>query len=248
MNLYRVLPPPSETIPFDHEEDRLAVLATLDPPRLPWVRAIMVTTSQGEYRGSNGTSAGLTKGADRTLLGLYRKSASLVLTGATTVRSEPVPVPRSTPLCVVSSSGDLSGHQIISSPDRTLFIVTTEEGASLALESTRDQRPVILTTGPAGSLTSLEIIDCLSPHVDTSHLLIEGGRLLWETFATETNELVVSVTPPPTSNHQGIPDWWPGDRSAWTLTSLMTDDEKMLYFRYETGLNGVASTDHPEPA
>jgi riboflavin biosynthesis pyrimidine reductase len=248
VNLYRVLPPPNQVIAFWSPDDRAVVLEQLTPPRLPWVRAIMVTNSAGDFQGSTGTSAGLTRGADRLLLGLYRQSADVVLTGASTTKAEPVPVPKSTPLCVVTASGDLSGHQIIQGPDRRLFIVTTEEGSARATETTGDLNPVVLTIESDGRFSAGDIIRALSPHVSTEHLLVEGGRVLWETFAAMTNELVVAVTPPPLSTHQGIPPWWPGDPSQWTLTSLMTDDEKMLYFRYETEINGVASAKPDQPA
>ena len=208
----------------------------------------MVTNSAGDFQGPTGTSAGLTSGADRALLGLYRQSADVVLTGASTTTAEPVPVPKTTPLCVVSASGDLSGHQITQGQNRHLFVVTTEEGSALARETTRDLDPVIVTIESQGHLSAHEITQALSAHVPTEHLLVEGGRVLWETFAPMTNELVVAVTPPPLSTHQGIPPWWPGDPSQWTLTSLMTDDEKMLYFRYETELNGVASAKPDQPA
>lgn len=248
MNLYRVLPPPSEMIPLESLEDRAAVLEKLTPPRLPWVRAIMVTNSAGEYQGATGTSAGLTRGADRVMLGLYRASADLVLTGASTTRAEPVPIPRSTPLCVVSASGDLSGHQITTRNNHSLFVVTTAAGGARVKATAIGLDPVVLTVNSTANFGAQEIIECLAPHVATDHLLVEGGRALWETFAPITDELVVAVAPPPLSTHQGIPPWWPGDRSGWTLTSLLTDDEKMLYFRYETGLNGVASANPPQPA
>ena len=248
MNLYRVLPPPSQVIPFESPDDRAVVLEQLKPPCLPWVRAIMVTNSAGDFQGVTGTSAGLTRGADRVILGLYRQSADVVLTGASTTRAETVPVPKTTPLCVVTASGDLSGHQITTGTHRRLFIVTTEEARARVTETAKDLNAVVITIESEGRFSAREIIQALSPHVSTEHLLVEGGRVLWETFAPITNELVVAVAPPPLSTHHGIPPWWPGDRSGWTLTSLMTDDEKMLYFRYETALNGVASAKPDQPA
>lgn len=248
MNLYRVLPPPSETLSFHSKADREALLPHLIPPRLPWVRAVMVTNSSGETQGSTGTSAGLSRGADRALLGLYRTSADLVITGAHTVRAEPVPVPASTPLCVVTRSGDLSGHHITSGPGRSLVIVTSPSGAKRVQATTEDLDPVVLTLPSEDLFHASAILEVLADAVSVGHVLVEGGRGLWETFAPLTNELCVAVAPPPTSSHQGIPQWWPTDSSAWTLTSLMTDDEKMLYFRYETGLNGVASTKPHQPA
>lgn len=218
------------------------------PPRLPWVRAVMVTTSSGETVGATHTSVGLTRGADRALLGLYRSSADIVLTGAQTVRSEPVPVPASTPMCVVTRSGNLSDHQITSGPGRSLFVITTESAATRVAADTEGLDAVVLTLPAEDHFGAAAILECLSSVVPVAHVLVEGGKVLWETFAPMTDELCVAVAPPPTSSHQGIPPWWPGDSATWTLTSLMTDDEKMLYFRYETGINGVASTEPDQPA
>ncbi len=212
------------------------------------MRAVMVTSSSGETVGPTHTSAGLTRGADRALLGLYRSRADIVLTGATTVRSEPVPVPASTPMCVISRSGNLSGHQITSGPGRSLFVLTTESAATQVQADTDGLDAVVLTLPSEELFEPSAILECLSDVVSVENVVVEGGRVLWETFAPITNELCVAVAPPPTSSHQGIPPWWPGDSSTWTLTSLMTDDEKMLYFRYETGINGVASTKPHQPA
>ncbi len=208
----------------------------------------MVTNSAGNTEGPTGTSAGLTAGSDRALLGLYRSSADIVLTGARTVRLEPVPVPANTPLCVVTRSGNLKGHQMTSGPGRSLFVVTTQQGAKQATADTEglDAKVLILESGE--NFDAHAIIDTLSRHTPTEHILVEGGRALWETFAPFTDEICVTVAPPPTNAHQGIPQWWPGDSSTWTLTSLMTDDHKMLYFRYETGLNGVATVQPGQPA
>lgn len=208
----------------------------------------MVTNSAGNTKGPTGTSAGLTAGADRALLGLYRASADIVLTGARTVRAEPVPVPAGTPLCVVTKSGNLKGHRITSGPGRSLFVLTTKEGAKQALIDTDGLDAEIVTLESDEDFDANAIIDSLSRHTPTGHILVEGGRALWETFAPVTHEVCVTVAPPPTSVNQGIPPWWPGDSSAWTLTSLMTDDHKMLYFRYETGLNGVATAQPGQPA
>lgn len=248
MNLYRVLPPPSEAIAFHSGLDREAFLPHLVPPRLPWVRAVMVTNSAGHTEGPTGTSAGLTRGADRALLGLYRKSADVVFTGAQTVRAEPVPVPATTPLCVVTRSGNLGDHRITSGPGRSLFVVTTEQGAKRVSADTAGLDATVIALDGEGPFDAAAIIHGVSGHVSMEHILVEGGRALWETFAPLTNEVCVSVAPPPTSTHQGIPEWWPGDSSQWTLASLMTDDQKMLYFRYETGVDGVATAQPDQPA
>jgi len=56
------------------------------------------------------------------------------------------------------------------------------------------------------------------------------------------DEVVVSVTPPPTDSHQGSPRWWPGGVDRWHLDALFSDDAQMLYYLQRTGARGVPSS------
>jgi hypothetical protein len=67
----------------------------------------------------------------------------------------------------------------------------------------------------------------------SGHLLVEGGRKVWEFCAPITTELLIATIPPPRDSHEGIPPWWPGSPGNWELRSLFTDDAKMLYYRHE---------------
>jgi len=241
VNLYRVFPATSETVPFDDPATQLAFLPELTPPRLPWIRAVMVTNSAGSLVDAKGTSSGLSKGADRALLRLYRQSADVVLVGSTTVKAEPIPLPENTPLGVVTSSGDLSGHQLLVKPGQEFWVITSESGVEKAQATLPGLSPRILTVGSSGEFSPNGIIEALSSHTPAAHILVEGGKSLYETFAPVTDEVCISVAPPPLSDHNGIPQWWPTSRDNWELVSLLTDDERMLYFRYRTHRNGVPS-------
>jgi riboflavin biosynthesis pyrimidine reductase len=61
----------------------------------------------GSAAGPDGTSASLTTGRDRAVLGAIRAESDLVLVGAATLRAEPSLVPRRTRLAVLTRSGDL---------------------------------------------------------------------------------------------------------------------------------------------
>lgn len=243
MNLYRVLPGPPLTIPFSTPEDRQHVRTLLEPPSTPWVRAIMVATPGGATVDDEGSSRGLTRGADRQLLGLYRESASVVLVGAETIRREPVPTPRTTALAVVSRSGDFSGHQLLAREGSRVILVTTPEGATRAEgEGYLGSHDTTIITGP-GPFTAEQILEALAAHVSTEHVLVEGGEALWRTLEPVTHELCITTTGAPVDERAGVPDWWPGT-DHWTLHSLMTDDSSMLYYRYRTGLGGAPSAAH----
>jgi riboflavin biosynthesis pyrimidine reductase len=241
VNLYRVVPPTSATIPFEQAKDHLAFLPELTPETLPWVRVNMVTNSEGILVDDTGTSRGLSLGADRALLRLYRQSADLVVMGARTIRAETIPLPETTPLCVVTKSGDLSDHRLSAKPGQGIFIVTSKAGAIKAEATLRDIPSKILTVESEENFDAADIMKALAGATPTEHILVEGGRMLYETFASVTNELCISVTPPPLSPNQGIPGWWPTSRENWELVSLLSDDKRMLYFRYQTKRNGVPS-------
>jgi riboflavin biosynthesis pyrimidine reductase len=172
------------------------------------------------------------------LLGLYRESADVVIVGASTVRRERVPTPRTSVLALVTSSGHLAGHKLELRDNHRVVVVTSPTGAARVASDLAKipHRSVVLDK--QANFLAPDILGALSGLCSTHHVLIEGGRVLWETFAPITDELALAVTPPPLDYHGGIPPWWPGDTSRWTVHSLMTDDEKMLYYRYITHIRG----------
>lgn len=241
MNLYGVIPPPAGIFDLSDEANRSAVVTALTPPAGPWVRAVMVTTSAGDMWGPDGTSVSITRGVDRTLLGLHRQVCDAVVVGARTITMEPVPLPLSTPLVIVTASGDLRGAQLQRTERGEVVVLTSPAGAAKATESlgTVAHRVVIIEESPV--FDAAAIVEAVRTSLGAQSLLVEGGRALFETFAPITDEVALSVTPPPRSEHAGIPPWWPGETAAWALTSLMTDDDKMLYYRYLTGVRGAPS-------
>jgi riboflavin biosynthesis pyrimidine reductase len=241
VNLYRVLPPPVTQFDLSVDEDRARLIERLHPPGTSWIRAVMVTSSAGDIVGKTGTSAGLTKGSDRALLKMYRDLADVVVVGANTVRLEKVPTPTHTPLAVVSQSGDLSGHQIALSPEGSLIVITGSTGARKVAETLLHTPHTTLVIDTEGPLSAGDIHDVLKNHLGAQHFLIEGGRALWESFVDVIDEIALSVAPPPTKDQAGIPPWWPRPTQSWTLAELLTDDAKMLYYRYLTGIRGESS-------
>ena len=232
MNLYRVLPPPPEAFSLDREEDRLALAEAYAPRSSQSVRAVMVTDSAGATQGKSGTSNNLSRGADRRLLSIFRESSDAVLVGATTVRTEPVPLPRGTPLVVLCASGDLTNHQIFSrgGPSERLLVVTDPVHQASLAEALGDLPWDLLPT--ESGLSAHALVSRIRASVSGDHLLVEGGRKVWDFLAPVTTELLVSITPPPQDVGQGVPPWWTGSREDFELCSLYRDDEQMLYYRH----------------
>ena len=233
MNLYRVIPAPPEVYDLASEEGQRDFLELSAAMGSESVRAVMVTNSAGDTVDDAGTSESLSRGADRKVLGLLRENADAVIVGASTIRSEPVPLPRTTPLVVLSASGNLHGHKLLSrgAPGERLVVAsarTHRESLARALEGLPWELLPWDTQAPPEELQKT-LREISSSH----HLLVEGGRKVWEFCAPITTELLIAATPPPRDSHQGIPPWWPGSPGNWELRSLFTDDAKMLYYRHE---------------
>lgn len=76
------------------------------PPRLPWLRANMVSSVDGGATGGDGLSGTVNTGVDQEVFQLLRRLADVILVGAGTVRAERYG-PVQTPILVVSGSGDV---------------------------------------------------------------------------------------------------------------------------------------------
>ncbi len=202
----------------------------------------MVTNALGETEGLDGTSGSLTSGVDRRLLALQRAAFDVIVMGAETARRERVPVPEHTPLAVITLSGDMSGHRLLLSPESRLIVVTRPGATETVHTTLAGIDAEIVALEGEGRIPADEIRDALSQRLGAKTFLLEGGRSVWESWATLIDEVALSVTPPPNDQHRGIPSWWPLDTSLWQLTSLATDDAKMLYHLYQTGPSGAPST------
>ena len=77
-----------------------------------WVRVNLVTDALGNTVGLSGTSEDLSGGADRDLVLALRAIADVVVLGGTTVRREPLSVPRDTPVVIVSRSANIPAESV----------------------------------------------------------------------------------------------------------------------------------------
>ena len=233
MNLYRVIPSPPESFDLGEQSQKEELARHYASGAEASVRAMMVTSASGDTVSSAGSSEALSRGADRLLLGILRESADVVVVGASTIRQERVPLPRTVPLVVLTHSGDLHGHQLVSrgAPHERLIIASPPSTTGLLSDALGPTPWEHLEWDPRLSVELLH--QSITDHTGARHVLIEGGRRTWEYFAPLTTELLVSTPAPPRNDHHGIPPWWPGSVSHSELRSLFTDDTQMLYYRYD---------------
>ncbi len=123
MPAVEVLVPAGEAFDLAGEalRDRLAALYRLPGER--WVRVNLVASLTGALAGPSGTSEDLTGGIDRTVLGVLRRSADVVLVGAGTLRVERLTHPRTAALAVASIAGALDRGDVPTDPDSRRALV-----------------------------------------------------------------------------------------------------------------------------
>lgn len=198
-------------------------------------RLTLISSSSGRLTGSDGTSYSLSNPADRAILKAQRHSSDAIISGASTIRREAVPIPAHAPLVVVTRSGNLEGHQVSDHSFREGGVIVLSRNDVEYDGSTffPDGVASTLTVEGSGDLTAAEIISTLHGQ-GYRHLLVEGGQTLATVFAAEgaLDEVCLALTGPPLSeNHPPMP-WWAPGWGDWTSTHVLSDDQKYLYFRY----------------
>lgn len=164
------------------------------------VRLNMITSLTGAAVGSDGTSETLTSRVDRSILGIIRAAADVVLVGASTVRAEGYLAPRTAALAVVTTTGRLDGHRFGDGRDRAgrILLVCPAARAS-AVEAERDAHGIDaeLVPVPGGpDLDPRAILDALRTR-GLDRVVVEGGPTLASRFvrARAVDELCITVAP-----------------------------------------------------
>ncbi|MEO7007449.1 MAG: dihydrofolate reductase family protein [Terrimesophilobacter sp.] len=101
-----------ETVDLKDADARDRLASLYSTPKRKWLRLNFVTSLTGNTAGTDGTSDSLSSRTDRAVLGVIRRLSDVVLVGASSVRAEGYLLPRTTPLAVITSSGNLTGHRI----------------------------------------------------------------------------------------------------------------------------------------
>lgn len=204
--------------------------AAYEVPRRRWLRVNLITSIDGRVGGTDGTSATLTMGDDRTVLGAIRRASDIVLIGAETVRREGYLLPKSAALAIVTASGNLSGVALPAdlAPGRVFVVCPSSV--------------VELVTLPGAEIIGLAGHDRLRVHeiVDALHergfdrIVCEGGPSLASQLlaAGLVDELCLSTSPLLVGTGQPIFSGTALGERQLTLTQLLVDDVGVSYARW----------------
>jgi riboflavin biosynthesis pyrimidine reductase len=196
--LRRVVPVEGGELDLDAPDARTTLLNWYTPLDREYVRLNLVTTLDGRAAGADGTSESLTSRADRTILGVIRELAGVVLVGAESVRREGYMRPRSAALAIVTASGDLTGHRLTSHPDRTapIFVFTTAAAADRAAATVPGATVVVLESTSTDRIDLADVIASLRLE-GYARIVAEGGPRLAEQLvrASLIDEVCLTVMP-----------------------------------------------------
>lgn len=167
MIVTEVLPRTLDSV--DLEADPVAARAWLRGryagPSEAWVRINMVASVTGAGVGADGTSDGLTGGADRAILAAIRAESDVVLVGAESVRAEGYVLPRTAALAILTRTGDLGNPTWDAAERGRVFVLCSQEAAAQVHDRVGGWATVLSAPGAT-----------LSPHVAVA-LLAERGLL-----------------------------------------------------------------------
>ena len=232
MSLHRLAPGPALEFDLGTESAKASLSGLLTPPNDVWMRAIMVATAAGDTIDSRGSSEGLTQGDDRTLLHLHREVSDAIVLGRRTLDRERIPIPRRTPLVLLSLSGQVAADNLVGAEEskHPLVVVTSAGGQEHVHRQLAKVPHRVVVIDPQTDAAALANI--IRTEVEGGRLLIEGGERTWRMFASHCDDLWLAVTPPPTSARAGLPPWWPADNLPRTDAAVYTDDARMLYYHH----------------
>lgn len=187
-----------------------------------WVRLNLVTDALGHLADANGTTRGLTGGADRVALAALRRLSDVVILGGETVRREPESVPRDRPVIVVSKSANIP-----------IEVIRRARAGITVLHAPSVSAPPATTGVPLSRFTGKAILTA-TRSLGHTRIVCEGGPRLMNVFLASgvVDELCVTISP-----HLGDPIGPTLPDSPGVLTSVAHDDFGFRYLRRT--LNGA---------
>ncbi|HWH97018.1 MAG TPA: dihydrofolate reductase family protein [Pseudolysinimonas sp.] len=233
--ILRILSPSGDGIeakPIDTSApDARARIAALYPP--PGLRVNMVATLDGGTTDAEGTSAGITSGADRTVLGAIRSVSDTVLVGAATLRAEGALVPRSTHLTVLTTTGDFTGAVVRDNIEPGRILVVGPSGAEEQARRTFTAPFEYFAVDGHRAVPLHVMLDALRDR-GLVHIVCEGGpRLVGQLLAANLVDEICLTTVPRILGRQQVlfGGASPGPREL-ELVQLLADESGALYARW----------------
>lgn len=163
------------------------------PPRLPWLRANMVSTLDGSATGAGGTSGSINNAVDKRVFDVLRGQADAVVVGAGTARAEGYGA-AGVPLVLVSRRGRVP-ERLQSAPPGSVRMVTCRQAPGLGETRELLGPEHVIVLGEES--VRLEAIREALVERDLANLLCEGGpELLGGMLAAgEVDEICATVVP-----------------------------------------------------
>ncbi|AZZ48800.1 pyrimidine reductase [Rathayibacter rathayi] len=223
--------PAGRPIVLGEEGARAAVADAWRPADAVRVRLNMIASITGSSIGADGTSETLTNRVDRTILGVIREQADVVLVGAASVRAEGYRLPKRVPLAVVSTSGNLAGHRLeMAEGSRVLLLVPESRGPVEGLPAGVE---VVAVPSDSERLSVEALLDALAAR-GLHRVVCEGGASLSgqflasgrvDEFCLTTSPRVVLPGLPVATGAVDVDD-------AYSLVLLAADDRGAVYARW----------------
>ena len=210
---------------------RLAELYLL--PGADTLRINLVASVDGSAAGGDDTSETLTNRADRKILGVIRRDSDVVLVGAASVRAEGYQLPRTAPLAIVTSTGNLGGHRLTVDPDRFTPLVLCPAAVAETARVGLPAAEIVVVPDIAGRMTAMDIVSILRAR-GLRRIVCEGGPSLAAQMldAGLVDELCLSTSP--TVGGVSLPMLGTSPISAHRLelAQLLADDTSTIYARW----------------
>lgn len=199
------------------------------PPPGPWIRMNMLGSLNARVVGADGTSDSLSNRADRRVLRTIRAGSDAVVVGASTLRDEHHTPTEPTTLCVVTASGNLTGHRIPpESAARSVLVITSDQAEARARETLPGAR-VIALKAESGRISPTAIAAAVHEHAGEK-IVLEGGRILIGQFLDADLVDEICLTQAPVFGPDTSPSL-PGSTrpEAYRRRLLLEDEAGFLY-------------------
>lgn len=235
MILTRIIPPGDASLDPETPEGRERLIELYRPARPDWLRLNLVGSVSGSAAGSDGTSETLSSPTDRLLLKIIRDLGDVVLVGAASVHAEGYFVPRHADLAVVTGTGDLSGHRIVTSDRRGRLLVLCPAAAAPTVRETlgATSAEIIIVPDTDARLAPEDILAALRGAGYRS-IVCEGGPSVAAQLieAGLVDEICLTVSP--VVNGSALPLFGGNEFAArrLVLSQLMADGASGLYARW----------------
>jgi riboflavin biosynthesis pyrimidine reductase len=229
----RIFPDADTTIDISAPDarERLATLYQL--PGADTLRINLVGSVSGSAAGQDDTSETLTNRADRKILGVIRRLSDVVLVGAASVRAEGYQLPRTAPLAIVTSSGDLGGHRASLAADRHVpMVLCPQSAANRAAESLPGAR-IVVVPDDDGRMAAGDLIAALRER-GLRRIVCEGGPSLAGQLldAGLVDELCLSTSPVLGGVSLPLFGGAPISSRRLSLGQLLVDESSTVYARW----------------